>query len=89
MVWRSNLLPPSALQVGRWKHPIVECSVAQLLTPRPNTDTDLKSTLLLLTEMQKVGDKGDISLLLFLAGANFWTILGHFWALLHLWLLSH
>ena len=28
--------------------------------------------------MQKVGDTGDISLLCFLAGANFWAILGHF-----------
>ena len=43
-------------------------------------------------EMQKVGDTGDISLLFFLAGANFgpfwvifgplWTILGHFLAIL-------
>ena len=35
--------------------------------------------------MQKVGDTGDISLLFFLAGANFWAILailGHFWAIL-------
>ena len=34
--------------------------------------------------MQKVGDTGDISLLFFLAGANFWAILailGHFWAI--------
>ena len=29
-------------------------------------------------EMQKVGDTGDISLLFFLAGANFWAILGHY-----------
>ena len=29
-------------------------------------------------EMEKVGDTGDISLLFFLAGANFWAILGHF-----------
>ena len=34
------------------------------------------------TEMQKVGDTGDISLLSFLAGANFWAILGNFWAIL-------
>ena len=33
-------------------------------------------------EMQKVGDTGDISLLFFLAGANFWAILGNFWAIL-------
>ena len=44
--------------------------------------------------MQKVGDTGDISLLFFLAGANFWAILGHFWAILailgHFWaILSH
>ena len=32
--------------------------------------------------MEKVGDTGDISLLFFLAGANIWTILGHFWAIL-------
>ena len=41
------------------------------------------------TEMQKVGDTGDISLLFLLAGANFWAIsaiLGHFWAILgHFW----
>ena len=40
-------------------------------------------------EMQKVGDTGDISLLFFLAGANFWAILGNFWAILailgHFW----
>ena len=29
-------------------------------------------------EMEKVGDTGDISLLFYLAGANFWAILGHF-----------
>ena len=34
------------------------------------------------SEMQKVGDTGDISLLFLLAGANFWAILGHFWAIL-------
>ena len=36
-------------------------------------------------EMEKGGDTGDISLLSFLAGANFWAIsaiLGHFWAIL-------
>ena len=32
--------------------------------------------------MQKVGDTGDISLLFFLDGANFWAILGHFWSFL-------
>ena len=39
--------------------------------------------------MEKVGDTGDISLLFFLAGANFWAILGNFWAILailgHFW----
>ena len=34
------------------------------------------------SEMEKGGDTGDISLLFFLAGANFWAILGHFWAIL-------
>ena len=29
----------------------------------------------------KVGDMGDISLLFFLVGANFWAILGHSWAI--------
>ena len=35
------------------------------------------------TEMQKVSDAADISVLFFSAGANFWAILailGHFWA---------
>ena len=40
-------------------------------------------------EMEKGGDTGDISLLSFLAGANFWAILGNFWAILailgHFW----
>ena len=31
--------------------------------------------------MEKVGDTGDISLLFFLADANFGAILGHFWAI--------
>ena len=39
--------------------------------------------------MQKVGDTGDISLLFFLSGVNFWAILGHLWAILailgHFW----
>ena len=39
--------------------------------------------------MQKVGDTGDISLLFFLASANFWAILGNFRAILailgHFW----
>ena len=47
--------------------------------------------------MEKVGDTEDISLLFFLAGANFWVILGDFWAILailgHFWailaILSH
>ena len=32
--------------------------------------------------MEKVGDTGDISLLFFLGGANFWAILGNFLAIL-------
>ena len=39
--------------------------------------------------MENVGDTKDISLLSFLAGANFCAILGHFWAILailgHFW----
>ena len=31
------------------------------------------------TEMQKVADAADISVLFFSAGANFWAILGPFW----------
>ena len=31
--------------------------------------------------MQKVADPADISVLFFSAGANFWAILGHFWAI--------
>ena len=41
------------------------------------------------TEMQKVADAADMSVLFFSAGANFWAILGHFWAILailgHFW----
>ena len=40
-------------------------------------------------EMQKVADAADISVLFFAAGANFWAIWGHFWAILailgHFW----
>ena len=45
--------------------------------------------------MQKVADAADISVLFFSsAGANFWAILGHFWAILailgHFWaILGH
>ena len=39
--------------------------------------------------MQKVADDADISVLFFSAGANFWAILDHFWAILailgHFW----
>ena len=39
--------------------------------------------------MQKVADAADISVLFFSAGANFWAILGHLWAILailgHFW----
>ena len=34
-----------------------------------------------ITEMQKAADAADISVLFFSAGANFWAILGHFWAI--------
>ena len=41
------------------------------------------------SEMQKVADPADISVLFFSAGANFWAILGHFRAILailgHFW----
>ena len=41
------------------------------------------------TEMQKVADAADISVLFFSAGANFWAILGDFWVILailgHFW----
>ena len=30
---------------------------------------------------KKVADAADISVLFFSAGANFWAILGHFWAI--------
>ena len=40
-------------------------------------------------EMQKVADAADISVLFFSAGANFWAVLGYFWAILailgHFW----
>ena len=34
------------------------------------------------SDMQKVADPADISVLFFSAGANFWPILGNFWAIL-------
>ena len=41
------------------------------------------------TEMQKAADAADISVLFVSAGANFWAVLGHFWAILamlgHFW----
>ena len=37
------------------------------------------------SEMQKVADAADISVLFFSAGANFWAILSHFWAILAIW----
>ena len=48
----------------------------------------------MLSEMQKAADAADISVLFFSAGANFWAILGHFWAILailgHFWaILGH
>ena len=33
------------------------------------------------SEMQKVADAADISVLFFSAGANFWAISGHFWVI--------
>ena len=42
------------------------------------TDTTQEVQPLMEPEMQKVGGTGDISLLFFLAGANFWAILGNF-----------
>ena len=48
-----------------------------------------KAVLISPTEMQKVSDAADISLLFFSACANFCVILGHFWAILailgHFW----
>ena len=34
-----------------------------------------------MVEMQNVADAADISVLFFSAGANFWAIVGHFWAI--------
>ena len=34
------------------------------------------------TEMQKAADAADICVLFFSAGANFWAVLSHFWAIL-------
>ena len=39
-------------------------------------------------EMQKVADAADLSVL-FSAGANFWAVLGHFWAILAIWVIMH
>ena len=33
------------------------------------------------TDMQKAADAADICAIFFSAGANFWAILGHFWAI--------
>ena len=39
--------------------------------------------------MQRFADAADISVLFFSSGANFWAVLGHFWAILsifgHFW----
>ena len=47
------------------------------------------TNLIGMAEMQKAADAADISVLFFSAGANFWAILGHFWAILailgHFW----
>ena len=48
----------------------------------PNSAHPLCHFLWVLTpEMQKAADAADISVLFFSAGANFWAILGHFWAI--------
>ena len=69
---------------GRWNRsrhagkrfqPFSEYSICSFIQPQ--------------TEMQKAADAADISVLFFSAGANFWAILGHFWAILailgHFW----
>ena len=33
------------------------------------------------SEMQRFADAADISVLFFSSGANFWAVLGHFWAI--------
>ena len=56
----------------------------------PTTEETMEDGIFqLCPEMQKVADPADISVLFFSAGANFWAILGHFWAILailgHFW----
>ena len=47
----------------------------------PTTEETMEDGIFqLCPEMQKVADPADISVLFFSAGANFWAILGHFWA---------
>ena len=57
--------------------------------PTHQSFLEFSCALSLCSEMQKVADAGDISLLFFSAGANFWAVLGHFWAILamlgHFW----
>ena len=40
-----------------------------------------EATLSFFTEMQKVADAADISVLFFSVGANFWAIFGQFWVI--------
>ena len=49
----------------------------------PTTEETMEDGIFqLCPEMQKVADPADISVQFFSAGANFWSILGHFWAIL-------
>ena len=61
----------------------------ELAELRKELDLKIQQLQVFASEMEKVGDTGDISLLFFLAGANFWAILGNFWAILailgHFW----
>ena len=59
--------------------------VLKLPLPHPTTPVINKAHLLIFwpcdSEMQKAADTANISVLFFSAGANFWAILGHFWAI--------
>ena len=54
---------------------------------QPNGGEVQNHVLLLPSEMQKVADPADISVLFFSAGANFWAILGHFWPFQQFWVI--
>ena len=62
-------------------HRGIFCGEKHRLTGEGLVDILLKNTCSF-AEMEKGGDTGDISLLFFLAGANFWAILGNFRAIL-------